>query len=157
MGRIVVSENISLDGVIQDPTGDEGFAFGGWFQRMSDERPVGVVRGRVPGGAGHPGLAHRPRHLHVVRTRWAERPGEWADRLRLIPKYVVSSTMDEATEWANSTILKGDVLEEVTALKERVDGDIVVYSSRRLVRTLLEHDLVDEVRLMTYPYRARRR
>jgi dihydrofolate reductase len=85
-------------------------------------------------------------------TRWADRPGEWADRLRVVPKYVVSSTMDEATEWSNSTVLKGDVVQEVTALKERVDGDIVVYSSRRLVRTLLEHDLVDEVRLMTYPF-----
>ena len=152
MGRIVVSENISLDGVIQDPTGDEGFAFGGWFQQMSDDdRSVWAEVEYQEALNTAAWLIGRGTYAWFA-TRWADRPGEWADRLRAVPKYVVSSTLDRATEWANSSVLKGDVVEEVAALKERVDGDIVVYSSRRLVRTLLQHDLVDEVRLMTYPF-----
>jgi dihydrofolate reductase len=152
MGRIVVSENISLDGVIQDPTGDEGFAFGGWFRQMSDEdRSAWSEVEFQEALSTQAWLIGRGTYTWFA-TRWADRPGEWADRLRLIPKYVVSSTMGRATEWANSTVLTGGVLDEVTALKAEVDGDIVVYSSRRLVRTLLQHDLVDEVRLMTYPF-----
>jgi len=152
MGRIVVSENISLDGVIQDPNGDEGFAFGGWFQQMSDEDRSAWTEIEFQEALSTAAWLVGRGTYSWFATRWADRPGEWADRLRAVPKYVVSSTMDEATEWSNSTVLKGDVVQEVTALKERVDGDIVVYSSRRLVRTLLEHDLVDEVRLMTYPF-----
>ncbi len=152
MGRIVVSENISLDGVIQDPNGDEGFAFGGWFQHMSDEDRSAWSEVEFQEALDTQAWLIGRGTYTWFATRWADRPGEWADRLRVVPKYVVSSTMDEATEWSNATVLKGDVVEEVTALKERVAGDIVVYSSPRLVRTLLEHDLVDEVRLMTYPY-----
>jgi dihydrofolate reductase len=152
MGRIVVSENISLDGVIQDPNGDEGFAFGGWFQQMSDEDRSAWAEIEFQEALNTAAWLIGRGTYSWFATRWADRPGEWADRLRVIPKYVVSSTIDQATEWANSTVLKGEVVEEVTALKEQVDGDILVYSSRRLVRTLLEHDLVDEVRLMTYPY-----
>ena len=152
MGRIVVSENISLDGVIQDPTGDEGFAFGGWFQRMSDDDRSAWSEVEFQEALDTQAWLIGRGTYTWFSTRWADRPGEWADRLRVVPKYVVSSTMDEATGWSNATVLKGDVVEEVTALKDRVAGDIVVYSSPRLVRTLLEHDLVDEVRLMTYPY-----
>jgi dihydrofolate reductase len=79
------------------------------------------------------------------------RSGEWADRMRSLPKYVVSSTLEDL-EWINSTVLKGDVVNEVSKLKERVNGDIVVYASGRLVPTLMEHDLVDELRLMTFPF-----
>jgi dihydrofolate reductase len=79
------------------------------------------------------------------------RSGEWADRLGSLPKYVVSSTLEDL-EWINSTVLKGDVVNEVLKLKERVNGDIVVYASGRLVPTLMEHDLVDELRLMTFPF-----
>ena len=138
--------------MIQDPTGDEGFAFVDRFQRMSDDdrsawsevefQEALDTQAWLIGQEPTPGLRHGG------PTGRADR----ADRLRVVPKYVVSSTMDEATEWSDSTVLRGDVVKEVTALKERVDGDIVVYSSPRLVRTLLEHDLVDEVRLMTYPY-----
>jgi dihydrofolate reductase len=84
--------------------------------------------------------------------RWADRPGEWADRLRSIPKYVVSSTLENPTEWANSSVLNGDVIEQVTKLKQSVDGDVLVYGSGPLVQTLMEHDLVDELRLMTHPF-----
>jgi len=152
MGRIVVSENISLDGVIQDPTGDEGFAFGGWFQRMSDDDRSAWSEVEFQEALDTQAWLIGRGTYTWFATRWADRPGEWADRLRVVPKYVVSSTMDAATEWSNSTVLRGDVVEEVTALKENLDGDIVVYSSPRLVRTLLEHDLVDEVRLMVYPF-----
>jgi dihydrofolate reductase len=79
------------------------------------------------------------------------RSGEWADRLGSLPKYVVSSTLEDL-EWINSTVLKGDVVNEVLKLKERVNGDIVIYASGRLVPTLMEHDLVDELRLMTFPF-----
>jgi dihydrofolate reductase len=84
--------------------------------------------------------------------RWADRPGDWADRLRSLPKYVVSSTLEDPAEWANSIVLKGDVIEQVTKLKQTVDGDILVYGSGPLVQTLMEHDLVDELRLMTHPF-----
>jgi dihydrofolate reductase len=83
--------------------------------------------------------------------RWVGRSGEWADRLNSLPKYVVSSTLEHA-HWGNSTVLKGDVVEEASTLKQELDGEIVVYASRQLVHTLMEHDLVDEVRLMVFPF-----
>ena len=81
---------------------------------------------------------------------WPSREGEFADKFNNMPKYVVSSTLEEP-EWNNSTVLEGDVAEEVSKLRQRVDGDIVVHGSARLVQTLLEHDLVDELRLMVFP------
>jgi dihydrofolate reductase len=152
MGRIVVSENVSLDGVIQDPTGEEGFKFGGWFNEMSD-RDRGEW-GKVEFQEAleiDAWLIGRRTYLWFAE-RWAARPGEWADRLRSIPKYIVSSTLQNPTEWINSTVLNGDVIEEVSKLKENVDGDILVVASGQLVHTLMEHDLVDELRLMTHPY-----
>ena len=83
-------------------------------------------------------------------ARWASRNGEWADRLNSLPKYVVSSTLDEG-KWGNSTVLKGDVVTEISKLRQELDGDIVVYGSTRLVHTLMEHDLADELRLTVYP------
>jgi dihydrofolate reductase len=152
MGRIVVSENVSLDGVMQDPTGEEGFKFGGWFNQMSD-RDRGEW-GKVEFQEAleiDAWLIGRRTYLWFAE-RWAARPGEWADRLRSIPKYIVSSTLQNPTEWINSTVLNGDVIEEVSKLKENVDGDILVVASGQLVHTLMEHDLVDELRLMTHPY-----
>jgi dihydrofolate reductase len=84
-------------------------------------------------------------------ARWPSRSGAWAERLNSLPKYVVSSTLEDP-DWNNSTVLKGDVVTEVAKLEQRVDGDIVVYASGRLVHTLMEHDLVDELRLMIYPF-----
>jgi dihydrofolate reductase len=83
--------------------------------------------------------------------RWTGRSGEWADRLNSLPKYVVSSTL-VTPEWNNSTVLKGEVVNEVSRLKQELDGEIVVYASRQLVHTLMGHDLVDELRLMVYPF-----
>jgi dihydrofolate reductase len=152
MGRIIVSENVSLDGVMQDPTGEEGYKFGGWFGRVPDDV-------RAEWGAIEYQEALDSAALLLGRggyswfaKRWADRPGEWADRLRAVPKYVVSSTLEDATEWSNSSVLWGDVIEQVTRLKQAVDGDIVVYASGQLVQTLMEHDLVDELRLTTYPF-----
>jgi dihydrofolate reductase len=83
-------------------------------------------------------------------ARWASRSGEWADKLNSMPKYVVSSTIKEP-KWSNSTVLNGSVVNEVSRLKQELDGDLLVYASYRLVRTLIEHDLVDELRLMVFP------
>jgi dihydrofolate reductase len=90
------------------------------------------------------------RSYEFFAGRWPFRSGDLADRLNSLPKYVVSSTLDDA-DWNNSTVLKGDVVKEVSKLKQELEGEIVVYGSIQLVRTLIEHDLVDELRLMIYP------
>ncbi|MGI8816687.1 MAG: dihydrofolate reductase family protein [Pseudonocardia sp.] len=108
-------------------------------------------QGRVRRGAGHRGSAVGPAELRVFAARWASRSGEWADRLNSLPKYVVSSTLEDP-DWNNSTVLKGEVMSVVSKLKQELDGDIVVYASCQLARTLMEHDLVDELRLMVYPF-----
>jgi dihydrofolate reductase len=148
MGRIVVTEFVSLDGVMEDPGGSENFAQGGWSFKISrgdegdkfklDEAfaSEALLLGRVT----YEGFAEA----------WPSRDGEFADKFNNMPKYVVSSTLDEP-EWNNSTVLKGDLVEEVGKLKREHDGDIVVHGSARLVQTLIEHDLVDELRLMVYP------
>jgi len=152
MGRIVVSENVTLDGVMQDPTGDEGFKFGGWFDRMSDEvRAKWAMVEYQEALDAAAWLIGRGTYAWFA-ARWATRPGDWADRLRQIPKYVVSSTLENPTEWSNSIALNGDVIEQVTNLKRTVDGEILVYGSGKLVQTLTEYDLVDELRLMIYPF-----
>jgi dihydrofolate reductase len=152
MGRIVVSENVSLDGVIQDPTGDEGFKFGGWFDQMTDDVRQEWAKVEFQEALDTAAwLIGRGTYTWFAQ-RWAARPGEWADRLRTVPKYVVSSTIEDANEWANSIVLRGNVIDEVATLKQNVDGDILVYASAPLVQTLMEHDLVDELRLMTHPF-----
>ena len=83
-------------------------------------------------------------------TRWLDRTGEWADQLNSLPKYVVSSTLNEP-RWSNSTLLKGDIVSQVSTLKQAIDGDILTYASYELVRTLMEHGLVDEFRLVIFP------
>ena len=152
MGRIVISENVSLDGVIQDPSGDEGFKLGGWFNQMSDKDREEWAKVEFAEALDTAAWLIGRRTYTWFAERWAARPGEWADRLRSIPKFIVSSTLEDPTEWANSTVLKGDVIEEVTKLKQNVDGDILVYASGPLVQTLMEHDLIDELRLMTHPF-----
>ena len=147
MGKIVISENVSLDGVIQDPAGDEGFsaAAGSGDRSRRGRRAVHARQ-----GAGHRGPAAGSAELRVLRRAWPSRSGELADRLNSLPKYVVSSTLEDP-DWNNSTVLKGDVVDEVSKLKQELDGEIVVLGSFQLVRTLIEHDLVDELRLMIYP------
>ena len=97
-------------------------------------------------------LMGRRTYEWFVARGWVSREGEWADRLRSLPKYVVSSSALEGPDWNNSTVLKGDVVKEVAKLTQQVNGDIVVYGSGRLVHTLIKHDLAEELRLMTYPF-----
>jgi dihydrofolate reductase len=151
MGKIVISENVTLDGVIQDPTGDDGFARGGWFNRIAgeDHQAWAEVEGREAMGAEALLLGRRT--YEYLFARWPGRTGAWADRLNSMPKYVVSSTLVDPT-WDNSSVLAGDVVSEATKLKERLDGEIVVNGSGHLARTLIEKDLVDELRLMVYPF-----
>ena len=155
MGRIIVSENVSLDGVVQDPTGEEGFRHGGWFLQMGDKDREEWAKVELDEALGAEALLLGRRSDEYFAVRWLSRSGEWADRLNSLPKYVVSSTLEEP-KWSNSTVfkgavLKGDVVTEVSKLKQELAGDIVVYASARLVHTLMEHDLVDELRLMVFP------
>jgi dihydrofolate reductase len=148
MGKIVVSDNVSLDGVVQDPAGDEGFRVGGWVGLIKD-RP-GLTKLALDEALGTEALLLGRRSYEWFAARWPSRSGELADRLNSLPKYVVSSTL-ENPEWNNSTVLKGDVLNEVSRLKHELEGEIVVPASFQLVHTLLEHDLVDELRLKVFP------
>ena len=151
MGKIVISENVSLDGVVQDPTGEEGFRHGGWCGQVGDKDREEWAKVEFEEALGAEALLLGRRSDEYFGSRWTGRSGEWADRLNGLPKYVVSSTLVNP-EWSNSTVLKGEVVNEVSKLKQELDGDIVVYASRQLVHTLMEHDLVDELRLMVYPF-----
>ena len=150
MGKIIISENISLDGVVQDPTGEEGFRLGGWFGQFGGKDIEEWAKVALDEALRAEALLLGRRSDEWFAARWASRNGEWADRLNSLPKYVVSSTLDQP-KWAKSTVLKGDVVTEVSKLRQELDGDIVVYGSTRLVHTLMEHDLVDELRLTVYP------
>ena len=148
MGRIVVSDNLSLDGVIEDPAGDEGFPRGGWVGLIKD-RPE-LAKLALDEALGTEAMLMGRRTYEWFAVRWPSRSGELAERLNSLPKYVVSSTL-EHPNWNNSTILKGDVIDEISKLKSAFSGEIVVPASIRLVRALMEHDLVDELRLKIFP------
>ena len=150
MGKIVITQNVSLDGVVQDPTGEEGFRHGGWFTQVGDNDRDERAKVMLDEALGAEAFLLGRRSYEFLAARWPSRNGELADRLNSLPKYVVSSTVDEP-EWTNVTVLSGDVVDEVTSLKQQMDGEIVVYASYELGRTLLEHDLVDEVRLFVFP------
>ena len=151
MGRVVVSENISLDGVIQDPTGEEGFSRGGWFDQIANKDRDEWAKVEFEEALRAAALLLGRHSYEFFAARWPSRSGEWADRLNGLPKYVVSATLEDP-DWNNSTVRKGDVVTEVSKLKQEVNGEIVVYASSRLVHTLIEHDLVDELRLITFPF-----
>jgi dihydrofolate reductase len=148
MGKIVISENVTLDGVVQDPAGDEGFKRGGWVGRIMDREELAKVT--LDEALGTEALLLGRRSYEWLAARWPSRSGELADRLNSLPKYVVSSTLEDP-DWNNSTVLKGDVLDEVSKLKRELRGEIVVPASFQLVHTLMEHDLVDELRLKIFP------
>src|SRR5205807_1079414 len=137
-----------LDGVIQDPAGDEGFRVGGWVGRIMDRKELAKVT--LDEALGTEALLLGRRSYEWFAARWPSRSGELADRLNSLPKYVVSSTLEHPA-WNNSTVLKGDVANEVSNLKQELNGEINVPASFQLVRTLMEHDLVDELRLKIYP------
>jgi len=150
MGKIVISTNISLDGVVQDPDGGEGFSRGGWFGQYGGKDLDEWAKFEYAEATGTAALLLGRRSDEWFGARWASRRGEWADRLNTLPKYVVSAAPQDPN-WTNVTVLTGSVVDEVTKLKQEVDGDIVVYASYQLGRTLLEHDLVDELRLFVFP------
>jgi len=148
VGRIIVTEFVSLDGVMEDPGGSEDFKYGAWsfeFSRGDEGDKFKLdetfeAAAQLLGRVTYEGFAEA----------WPSRDGEFADRFNSMPKYVVSSTLKDP-EWTNTTVLDGDVKESVSRLKEEIDGNIVVHGSRQLAQTLLELDLVDEVRLMVFP------
>ena len=150
MGKIIIGENVSLDRVIQDPAGDEGFQRGGWVGRVGDQGREEAAQVLLEEALGTEAMLLGRRSYEFLAARWPSRTGALADRLNSKPKYVVSSTLQDPA-WNNTTVLKGNVVNEVSKLKQQLAGDIVVPASFQLVRTLIEHDLTDELRLMIYP------
>jgi dihydrofolate reductase len=148
MGSVVISENVSLDGVIQDPSGVEGFKHGGWVGKVTDRPEAG--KRLLDEALGAEAQLFGRRTYEFLAARWPPRSGELADRLNSMPKYVVSSTLEDP-EWNNTTVLKGDAVEEVSKLRQELHGEIVVAGSIQLARALIEHNLVDELRLLIYP------
>jgi dihydrofolate reductase len=148
MGRIVVTEYISVDGVVEAPSGTETFERVGWtdaftrgpegdqFKWNETRASDALLLGRVT----YDGFA----------PVWPHFEGEFADKFNSMPKYVISSTLEDP-EWNNTTVLRGGVVEEVTKLREKHEGDIVVHGSPQLAQTLIEHDLVDAIHLQVYP------
>ncbi|HEX5256516.1 MAG TPA: dihydrofolate reductase family protein [Mycobacterium sp.] len=151
MGRIIVSENVSLDGVVQDPTGDEGFRVGGWFGHIENTDHEEWAKVELEEALGAEALLLGRRTFEFFGARWPSRTGQWADRLNSLPKYVVSATLHDPG-WNNTTVLTGDAVCAVTALRRKIKGHIVVYGSFQLVHTLVEHDLVDELRMTMFPF-----
>src|SRR3954454_20014871 len=152
MGKIVMSgpQNVSLDGVVQDPDGKEGFRLGGWFGEFGGKDLAAWNQLALDDALRAEAWLLGRRSYEFFGARWRPRSGELADRLNSLPKYVVSSTLVEP-DWNNSTVLKGDVVEEVAKLKQELGGEIVVPASYQLGRTLIQHDLVDELRLVLFP------
>lgn len=152
MGKIVLSgpQNVSLDGIIQDPDGQEGFGLGGWFVEFGGKDLTEWNELALEDAARTEAWLLGRRSYEFFGQRWQPRTGELADRLNAMPKYVVSSTLTDA-EWNNSTILRGDVVSEVAKLRQELDGEIVVPASYQLADTLYEHDLVDELRVVLFP------
>jgi len=150
MGKIVITTNTSLDGVVQDPDGEEGFRLGGWFNQYGGKDLAEWAAVEAKEASGADALLLGRGSDEWFASRWSARRGEWADKLNSLPKYVVSSTLTEA-KWSNSTVIAGDVVSEVAKLKQQINGEILVYASYRLVHTLLEQNLVDEFRLVVFP------
>ncbi len=148
MARIVATEFVSLDGVMEDPGGGETFEHGGWTFEI--DRGAEGDKFKLDEALDAEALLLGRVTYEGFAAAWPSMEGEFADKFNGMPKYVVSSTLQHA-DWNNSTVLGGDVVREVAKLRDRSGGDIVVHGSARLVQTLLEHDLVDELRLMVFP------
>lgn len=158
MGKIIINSNVTLDGVVQDPDGEEGFERGGWFHQFvgakdledwtanETEEALGAEV-LLLGGRTSEWFADRMTARNQAEGRVSP---EWANRVRSMPKYVVSSTLEDP-RWSNVTVLGGDAVKEVSELKRKVDGEILVYASYQLMRTLIEHNLADELRLVVFP------
>jgi len=150
MARIVVSENITLDGVVTDPTGEEGTAHGGWFTKVIGRDREAWAEVEYDEALRSDAVLIGRRSYEYFAPRWAPRTGDWADRFNGMPKYVLTSAPGPLT-WNNCTAVSGDVPEVVAKLKQEIEGDIVVYASSRLVPELVRHNLVDELRFLVFP------
>jgi dihydrofolate reductase len=148
MGRIVVTEFVSLDGVIEAPGGGEDYRHAGWT--FAIDRGEEGEKFKLDETLGSDALLLGRTTYEGFAAAWPSMQNEFADKLNSMPKYVVSSTLKDPT-WTNTTVLDGDLVEAVTKLREGADGDIVVHGSAQLVQALLENDLVDELRLMLFP------
>jgi dihydrofolate reductase len=148
MGRIVVTEFVSLDGVMEDPGGSENFKHSGWSFEIS--RGEEGDKFKLDETMASDALLLGRRTYEGFAAAWPSREGEFADRFNSMPKYVVSTTLYDP-EWTNSRVLSGDLADEVTRVRDEHDGDVVVHGSAQLVQGLLENDLVDELRLMVFP------
>ncbi|WP_328666159.1 dihydrofolate reductase family protein [Streptomyces sp. NBC_00322] len=148
MGRIIVTEFVSLDGVMEAPGGGEGFRYDGWSFEI--DRGEDGNQFKLDETRDSDALLLGRRTYEGFAGAWPSREGDFADKFNNMPKYVISKTLDKA-EWNNSTVLSGDVAEEAANLRRTLDGNIVVHGSAQLVQTLLEHDLVDELHLMVFP------
>jgi dihydrofolate reductase len=148
MGKIIVSEFISIDGVIEDPGGAEDYKYGGWTFEI--ERGDDGDKFKLDETMGADALLLGRRTYDGFAAAWPEREGEFADKFNEMPKYVVSSTLKDP-DWNNTKVLDGDVAEQVPKVKDEVDGNIVVHGSASLVQDLIDNDLVDELRLMVFP------
>ena len=152
MGKIVMSgpQNMSLDGVVQDPDGAEGFTLGGWFVESGGKDLEAWNQLALEEALRAEAWLLGRKSYEFFGTRWRPRTGELADRINSMPKYVVSSTL-AAPDWNNSTVLTGEPVTEVSKLKQALDGEIILPASYQLARTLINHDLVDELRLVVFP------
>jgi dihydrofolate reductase len=158
MGKIVISSNVTLDGVVQDPDGEEGFERGGWFHQFVGGKDLEDWAARETEEVlGAEALLLGRRSSEWFASRMLSRDGadvrvsrKWADRMNSIPKYVVSSALEDP-QWRNATVLGGDAVKEISELKRKVDGEILVYGSYQLVRILIEQSLADELRLVVFP------
>jgi dihydrofolate reductase len=150
MGKIVITTNMTLDGVVQDPDGREGFRLGGWFNEHGGADLAAWAALETEEARHAEALLLGRNSDEWFAARWTGRDGEWADALNAMPKYVVSCTLDEA-RWTNAAVLSGDVVEQVAKVRQDARGDVLIYASYRLARTLIDHDLVDELRLVVFP------
>jgi dihydrofolate reductase len=148
MGKIVVTEFVSLDGVMEDPGGSESFRHGGWSFEIS--RGDEGDRFKLDETMASDALLLGRATYEGFAEAWPTRDGEFADKFNTMPKHVVSSTLRDP-EWTNSTVVEGDLVDVVARLKEQYERDIVVHGSATLVQALIENGLVDELRLMVYP------
>jgi dihydrofolate reductase len=148
MGRIVVTEFVSVDGVMEDPGGSEDFKHSGWSFEIS--RGDEGEKFKLEETLGSEALLLGRVTYEGFAEAWPSRDGEFADKFNGMPKYVVSSTLKDP-EWQNTTVIAGDLPEQVAKLRDEVDGEIVVHGSAQLVHALLDNDLVDELRLMVFP------
>ncbi len=158
MGKIVISSNVTLDGIVQDPDGEDGFERGGWFHQFVGAKDLqDWVARETEEALSAEALLMGRRSSEWFASRMLAREGAevrvspaWADRIKSMPKYIVSSTIDDP-QWSNAAVLNGDAAKEISELKRKVDGEILVYASYRLVRTLIDQDLIDELRLVVFP------